>query len=112
MTALRINYLYRETTQWQQSVAWWENLGFTFETRWGEEPHRAGRLTNDATSVVLAEVALGDVSSSIFLSTDDIASISRQSGSPIVDTHWGTRVVTVSDPDGRTYNFEPGGNES
>lgn len=32
----------------------------------------------------------------------------RQTGSEVVGTHWGTRIVSVTDPDGRKYNFELG----
>jgi hypothetical protein len=107
MASLRIDHLYRETVHWAKSVAWWENLGFTFVTTWGEAPHRAGILINDATRVVLAEAGARDASSSVFLMTDDLASMSQRMDSPIVDTHWGTRMVSVTDPDERTYNFEP-----
>jgi len=108
MASLRIDHLYRETVHWVESVAWWEDLGFVFQTTWGEEPHRAGILFNDETRVVLAEVASSDPASSVFLATDDLESTSRRLGSPVVDTHWGTRMVSATDPDGRTYNFEPG----
>ena len=59
-------------------------------------------------SVVLAEVASSHPASSVFLATDDLESTSRRVGSPVVDTHWETRMVSATDPDGRTYNFEPG----
>jgi hypothetical protein len=107
MASLRIDHLYRETVHWAESVAWWENLGFTFETTWGAKPHRAGILINDVTRVVLAEAPVRDASSSVFLTTDDLEWISQRVDSPIVDTHWGTRMVNVTDPDDRAYNFEP-----
>ena len=105
---LRLDHLYRETHHWVDSVAFWSNLGFSFAEQWGEEPHRAGRLVKDDTSIVLAEVAsTAEPSQTTFLATDDLDGVARQVGGDIVDTHWGTRMVTIADPDGRVYNVEP-----
>jgi len=105
---LRLDHLYRETRHWADSVAWWSNLGFAFSQQWGEEPHRAGALANGSTTVVLAEVpSNAEPSATTFLATDDIDGVARQIGSDIVDTHWGSRMVTGADPDGRVYNIEP-----
>jgi hypothetical protein len=107
MTDLRLSHLYRETNHWTDSVGWWSNLGFTFADQWGEEPHRAGRLQKGATVVVLSEVGSRDeITDSVFLVTENLAQIARQTGSDVVETHWGAPLVTVTDPDGRTYNFE------
>ena len=110
MPRIDLDHLYRETHHWVDSVAWWSNLGFTVTEQWGEEPHRAGSLRKDDAVVVLAEVP-GDATpgQATFLATDDVDAVSRRTGVPVVDTHWGTRMVSVTDPDGRTYNFEPGG---
>ncbi len=32
----------------------------------------------------------------------------RQTGSEVVETHWGTRIVSGNDPEGCKYNFELG----
>jgi hypothetical protein len=107
MPDLSIDHLYRETHHWIDSVAWWQKLGFDFVERWGEEPHRAGKLQRDGMAVVLAEVPLSSpVSGSVFIATDDLGVVARQAGRDIVTTHWGTELVAVEDPDGRTYNFE------
>ncbi len=107
MTDLRLDHLNRETKHWTDSVAWWGNLGFSFVEQWGEEPNRAGRLQRDTSVVVLAEVGSRDeVTESVFLVTDDLVQIARRTGSDVVETHWGARIVAVTDPDGRTYNFE------
>ena len=104
----RFDHLYRETHHWADSGAWWGNLGFAFAQQWGEHPHRAGTLVKGATTVVLAEIPAADEpSASTFYATDHINEVARQLGSEVVDTHWGTRMVTATDPDGRTYNFEP-----
>jgi hypothetical protein len=91
-------------------VAFWETLGFSLAETWGEPPHRAGRLVRTKAAIVVAEVppeATPGVS--VFFAADDIDDIAHRAGQDVVATHWGTRMVTVSDPDGRTYNFEPRG---
>jgi len=108
VTDLRLDHLYRETTKWDASVAWWMALGFSMVEQWGEEPHRAGKLQRDEASVVLAEVDPStQPAGSVFLATSDIEAVATRAGVEVVDTHWGTRMVSVTDPDGRTYNFEP-----
>ncbi len=105
---MELDHLYRETVHWEDSVAFWSVLGFDFVEQWGSKPHRAGRLVNGGASVVLAEVDDKDTpSSSTFLSTPSIETLAIATHTPVVDTHWGTRMVTLTDPDGRTYNFEP-----
>lgn len=104
---LTLDHLYRETRHWRQSVAWWRDLGFTFAQEWGEEPHRAGTLVNGPTTIVLAEVPADvEPSATTFLATGDIEAVAGQLGATVEDTHWGTRMVTATDPDGRVYNIE------
>jgi catechol 2,3-dioxygenase-like lactoylglutathione lyase family enzyme len=100
------DHIYRETAHWDESVAFWERLGFAFAQQWGNEPHRAGHLVNDRATVVLAE-SPDEPGESLFVATQDLEGVSEVLGTPIVDTHWGTRMVSATDPDGRTYNFEP-----
>lgn len=110
MAAIAFDHLYRETHHWDASVAWWETLGFAFVEMWGEEPHRAGRLVNGETSVVLAETPEHQqAGSSTFLATDDLAAVAEATGSVAAETHWGTTMVSLTDPDGRSYAIEPGG---
>ena len=104
---MKLDHLYRETSHWERSVEFWSQLGFDFAESWGEEPHRAGRLTNGAASVVLAETSRGGPGESTFLAVRDIDAVASAVGESVIDTHWGTRMVSVTDPDGRTYNFEP-----
>ncbi|MGI9642942.1 MAG: hypothetical protein ACR2N9_09175 [Acidimicrobiia bacterium] len=105
---LRLDHLYRETHHWEASVAWWGTLGFTFAHQWGEEPHRAGALSNGSSTVVLAEVpADSQPTAATFLSTENLEESAHQLDTDIIDTHWGTRMVSGTDPDGRIYNIEP-----
>ncbi len=103
---MQLDHLYRETVKWTDSVEFWQRLGFEFAEQWGAEPHRAGRLTSGAASVVLAEVT-SDPASTIFLTTDDIGAVAEATDTSVADTHWGTRMVSLTDPDGRVYNIEP-----
>jgi hypothetical protein len=103
---MRLDHLYRETAHWDASVAFWEKLGFGFAEQWGSEPHRAGRLVNGEVGIVLAE-SPDRPTDSVFVATEDLDHVSNALGVPIVDTHWGTRMASATDPDGRTYNFEP-----
>lgn len=103
---MKLDHLYRETSRWEESVAFWQKLGFAFAEQWGSEPHRAGRLVNGDVGIVLAESPT-DPNESVFVSTDDLDRVSKALGVPIVDTHWGTRMVSATDPDGRDYHFEP-----
>lgn len=103
---MELDHLYRETAHWIESVSFWEGLGFAFQEKWGSEPHRAGRLLNGSASVVLAETP-NDPADSVFIAAADLDFVAQVVGDPIVDTHWGTRMVSAIDPDGRIYNFEP-----
>jgi catechol 2,3-dioxygenase-like lactoylglutathione lyase family enzyme len=104
---MRLDHLYRETTDWEASVAFWNGLGFAFDHRWGEEPHRAGRLVGDDAAIVLAEIEPGSATEGTpFFDVSDIREFGRLADAPVVETHWGTQMVTVTDPDGRTYRFE------
>lgn len=105
---LTLDHIYRETVHWDASVSWWEGIGFRFEETWGAEPHRAGALRRGSARVVLAEVPEGSQpAATTFLASDDIDDIATRTGAAIVETHWGTRMITLEDPDGRIYNFEP-----
>ena len=105
-----IDQLYAETRHWDDSVAFWEGLGFAFEERWGSEGHRAGRLRCNDARVVLAEVAEGTPASNVFFSVDSADGFEPGPGvevtTPPQATHWGTRWLRVRDPDGRIYALE------
>ncbi|MEN8040582.1 MAG: hypothetical protein ABFR95_03675 [Actinomycetota bacterium] len=107
MTDLRFDHLYRETHHWDDSVAFWKTLGFSFTQQWGETPHRAGSLRSSDVTIVLAEVdSTTRLGESTFISTTDLEQIGNDLGTTPAETHWGTMMVTATDPDGRVYNFE------
>lgn len=107
MTHLDLDHLYRETRDWDGSVAFWEGLGFEFTDQWGDAPHRAGRLVAGASEVVLAETdGNREPVATPFFATRSLDDVATATGVPIERTHWGTTMITVVDPDGRTYHIE------
>lgn len=104
-----IDHLYAETLNWDESVTFWEGLGFAFEERWGSDGHRAGRLRSGSAVVVLAEVDR-DAQATPFFAIDSADSFVPGPGVEVVagpeDTHWGTRWIRVRDPEGRVYALE------
>lgn len=110
MTVTHFDHLYRETRHWADTVAFWQTLGFSRTEMWGEAPHRAGRLVRGDVAIVVAEVPPGAMpKASVFYGVDDVDDIGLRAGQDVVATHWGTRMVTVTDPEGHTYNFEARG---
>jgi hypothetical protein len=110
MTVTHLDHLYRETHHWADTVTFWETLGFSRAETWGDAPHRAGRLVRGEAAIVVAEIPPESMpEASVFFAVDDVDDIGHRAGRDVVPTHWGTRMVTVTDPDGRTYNFEPRG---
>lgn len=104
-----IGHIYAETTQWETSVGFWEGLGFSFAEQWGSDGHRAGRLITAGASVVLSEVDESPAFNVFFdVSGADDMVLGEQVAvtTPLQDTHWGTRWIRVTDPDGRTFALE------
>lgn len=88
-------------------MAFWANLGYGFAEQWGTEPHRAGRLTNGTSSVVLAEVPTETQPGSIaFFSSANLEDVAEATNGEIVETHWGTRMISLTDPEGRPVHVE------
>ncbi|MCB2224650.1 MAG: hypothetical protein KQH83_10835 [Actinobacteria bacterium] len=111
MDITAIGHLYVETLHWEASLRFWEGLGFTVAERWGSDGHRAGRLESGTAQIVLAEApeGAGPAFDLVFRAGDlDGAPPAPEVGvaAPVQDTHWGTRVLRVRDPDGRVYSLE------
>jgi uncharacterized glyoxalase superfamily protein PhnB len=103
----RIGHLYAETISWEASVGFWEGLGFSFVERWGSDGHRAGRLTKGDAVVVLAEVVAAPAFNVFFDATRlDAMALGDSVVTPLEDSHWGTRWIRVTDPDGRVFALE------
>lgn len=108
MGVSRVDHLYAETLNWDETAAFWKRLGFAFVDTWGEAGHRAGRLESGGATVVLAEVTQGEPRFSVFFAIDEIGSMDDEPAlaQPPHDTHWGTRMAALRDPDGRVHSLE------
>jgi len=105
-----IDHLYTETRDWEASAAFWEGLGFSFVSRWGSDGHRAGRLEAGDAAIVLAEIPDGTPQSSVFFDLVDADGFTPGAAvtvsTPLEPTHWDTRWMRVTDPDGRVHALE------
>ncbi len=102
------DHVYLETHDWPAALAFWQALGFELEF---ETDHHSGALRNPAggPTVFLAEQPLEDpLATELYLSAP--AGYQPADGvhvaSPFRDTHWGTRVMIVQDPDGHRFRIE------
>jgi hypothetical protein len=113
MAVTGIEHVYAETTAWDGSLAFWEGLGFGVEARWGSEDHRAARLVSGGAVVVLAEVEPGGNPPAcvVHFALEDAGGFApgpAVTTTPLEPTHWGTRWIRVTDPDGRVHVLEEG----
>jgi catechol 2,3-dioxygenase-like lactoylglutathione lyase family enzyme len=102
------DHLYVETHDWKRAVEFWQRLGFTVEFDTG---HGSGMLRHSAggPTVFLAEQSIEDpLATEMYLGAD--AGYEAPEGidvvSPFVDTHWGTKVMVIQDPDGHRYRIQ------
>jgi catechol 2,3-dioxygenase-like lactoylglutathione lyase family enzyme len=102
------DHLYVETHDWAAALTFWQALGFELEYDTG---HHSGLLRAAAggATVFLAEQSLEDpLASEVYLSApaDYVLPDGVQVVSPFVDSHWGTKVAIVQDPDGHRYRIQ------
>lgn len=100
-----IDYLYLESRNWGKSVKFWQRLGFVLVLDLGSsgklEPPGGGAgifLEEVSPETPLAQGAFLRVESPEFGLEPPVEPV----GEPI-ETHWGTRLQTVRDPDGREF---------
>ncbi len=108
MTTQGFEHLYLETHNWGRSVAFWEALGFKIDF---ETDHHSGQLVApNGTRIFLAEQSPQEpVGSDIYLGVGQPPPRPPESIDVVfdwTDTHWGTQVMTVRDPDGRLFRLE------
>jgi hypothetical protein len=113
MTTTGIQAVYVETHNWGKAAKFFQSLGFELEF---ETDHNSGQLRNgDGPYVFIAEIpadrapqmqlALGVADPDAFDPGPGVEIVT-----PFEDTHWGTKLMTVRDPDGRQWSIEgPGG---
>lgn len=109
MTTEGIEAVYLTTHNWGKAAKFFESLGFELEVDTG---HSSGQLrAGDGPYLFVAEVPEDqEPATQIVLRVPDEA---EAAGSPPVevvtpfqDTHFGTREMTVRDPDGRTWTLQ------
>ncbi|GAA0450775.1 VOC family protein [Streptomyces olivaceiscleroticus] len=110
-----IEAVFLETHNWGKSARFFQALGFKLEF---ETDHNSGQLRNgDGPYVFIAEVpesqkpemrvVLKVPDGDAFRPGPDVEVVT-----PFEDTHFGTRLLTVRDPDGRLWNLQaPAGKE-
>ena len=108
MTTTGIGHLYVETHNWGKAVAFWQSLGYEVEFDTG---HGSGMLRNPAggPTIFVAEQSIEDpLATEVYLAADAdfVAPAGVDVVSPFHDTHWGTRVMVIQDPDGHRFRIE------
>jgi predicted lactoylglutathione lyase len=107
-----IEAVFLETHNWGSSARFFQALGFQVEF---ETDHSSGVLRNgDGPYVFVAEVpASQQPRSQVVLKVADADAFRPDPVvdvvTPFEDTHYGTREMTVRDPDGRIWNLQAPG---
>jgi catechol 2,3-dioxygenase-like lactoylglutathione lyase family enzyme len=99
---------YVETHNWAKALDFWQRLGFELEFDTG---HNSGMLRHPSggPTVFLAEQSIEDpLATELYLGA--AAEYEAPDGveviSPFVESHWGTKVMVIQDPDGHRYRIE------
>ncbi|MGR3906270.1 VOC family protein [Burkholderia sp. SR8] len=115
MSSERIEAVYLTTHNWGKSAKFFQALGFTLEF---ETDHNSGQLRNgDGPFLFIAEVPASEQPDmQVVLKVPDEHAVRPQPivdvVTPFEDTHWGTRDMTVRDPDGRVWRLQAPGTPS
>lgn len=97
------------THNWGKYVSFLQSLGYELEF---ETDHHSGLLRNgDGPYLFVAEVPESEApGAQLVLGVADPDSVELSSSvdvvSPFEDTHWGTKEMTVRDPDGRIWSLQ------
>ena len=112
MTTEGIEALYLETHNWGKAAKFFQALGYELEFA---TDHNSGQLRNgDGPWLFIAEVpedqeprtqVVFKVPDADAFRADDIVEVVT----PFEETHYGTREMTVRDPDGRTWTLSAPG---
>ena len=109
MSTEGIEAVFLETHNWGKAAKFWQALGYTLEF---ETDHASGQLRNgDGPYVFIAEIPESRAPGiQLVLRVPDAESFRPDPALEIVtqfeDTHWGTKEMTVRDPDGRTWSLQ------
>jgi hypothetical protein len=109
MTTEGFDGVFLTTHDWGKAAEFFQALGFALELDTG---HGSGQLRHgDGPYVFIAEVPPDQPAETqlIFRVTDpDALELDPivEVVTPFADTHWGTREMTVRDPDGRVWSLQ------
>jgi hypothetical protein len=109
MTTERIEAVFLTTHNWGKAAKFFQALGFTLDF---ETDHNSGQLRNgDGPYLFIAEVPTSQKpEAQIVLKTPDADALRPDAiidvVTPFEDTHWGTREMTVRDPDGCIWRLQ------
>ena len=111
MSTNGFGHLYVETHDWGKALAFWRRLGFEVEF---ETDHGSGMLHHPAggPTIFLAQQSIEDpLATEVYLAADAdfVAPEGVDVVSPFHDTHWGTKVMVIQDPDGHRFRVESPG---
>jgi hypothetical protein len=112
MTTVGIEAVFLTTHNWGKAAKFFQGLGYVLEFDTG---HSSGQLRNgDGPAVFIAEVPPDQPPDTrIVLKVPDAAAFQAdpvvEVVTPFEDTHFGTREMTVRDPDGRLWSLQAPG---
>ncbi len=104
-----IEGVFLETHNWGKAAKFYEALGFELDF---STDHGSGRLTRgDGPYLFIAEVPKNkEPQTQLILRVSDAAEFQPDASievvTPFEETHYGTRAMTVRDPDGRIIGLE------
>jgi uncharacterized glyoxalase superfamily protein PhnB len=109
MTTEGIEAVYLETHNWGKAAGFFQALGFTIDF---ETDHNSGQLrAGDGPYVFIAEVPEDQQTRTQIVlkiaSADELPDV--EVVDPLSETHFGTKEMTVRDPDGRTWTLQVAG---
>jgi hypothetical protein len=109
MTTEGIEAVFLETHNWGKSAKFFQGLGYEIEFA---TDHNSGQLRRgDGPYLFIAEVPEKEpVKRHLVLKVPDADALELDGTievvSPWEDTHWGTKLMTVRDPDGREWKLQ------
>ena len=109
MNTTGIEAVFLTTHNWGKSAKFFQALGYQLEF---ETDHASGQLRNgDGPYLFIAEVPESEPPQAHAVLTVADADAFRPAPNvevvtPFEDTHWGTREMTVRDPDGRIWRLQ------
>ena len=112
MATQGVEAVFLTTHNWGKAAKFFQALGFTLEF---ETDHASGQFRRgDGPYLFIAEVPTSETPDmQVVLTVPDEQSVRPQPivdvVTPFEDTHWGTRDMTVRDPDGRVWRLQAPG---